>query len=382
MAEPLSIAVVLGLAFIAKKLSEQTPETYVAPSAPEQQKTSPMYNPALVPQSAIYQGPIKKKETYEVQPSFGDVAPNVTFANGMPSPTQDFLDRMWISNQQNNLSPTDKIMVGPGLGVGPDVPAVGGYQQLYRTLPNNVGAYRLTQLPGRAGPRDGTALAGGISPSWGYNGKAWGEVAHNRPEKTAFLPDRLPVQKSRAQGQGGENTGVTVRESYERTMRATNRAETTLRTDGLSYAPAKRFVPAGEVNQDPTRNKTDFNEAQFFHVDNPAPGITNFVGAYTSTGNNIRDDDKRSNPSRPGPAGGMNVMLGTPGKVTVVRAPLKPEPIMARGPTASSGQQYVPLGYQEDNQYKGNMNPYASNSSLNIAVKQLDKNPLAHSISR
>lgn len=384
MAEPLSIAAVLGLAFVAKKLSETRPEI---PQDPIKQKqVSPMYDPSLVPREATmsFAELMKGKSEKYVAPAqgnFGDIKPNTTFALGMPDPTSSFRERMYVSNQQNNVAPTDKIMVGPGLGVGPDVPAVGGYQQVYRVLPNNVGAYKLTQLPGRAGPRDGTALTGGIAPTWAGD-QPWGNVAHNRPEKTAFLPIRHPAMKARAQGQGDAVTAPAGHQAYEKTKRQTNRAETTQRTDGLSYAPAKRFVPAGEINQDPTRNKTDYNEQQFYHVDNAAPGVTNFVGAYAVTANDIRDDDKRGNAGRAGPAGGrMNVMLGNPGKVTTSRQPTCPQPIMPRGPTGSAGQQYVPLGYQESNAYKGQHNPYAANRSLNIAKNQLNKNPLAYSIS-
>jgi len=387
MAEPLSIVAVLGLAFIAKKLSETKPELPQENNIQQKQihnPVSPMNDTSWVPANAImsFADLMKnKKERYvaPAQGNFGDISPNTTFALGMPDPTQNFKDRMFISNQQNNVSPSDKIMVGPGLGVGPDVPAIGGYQQVYRVLPNNVGGYKLTQLPGRSGPMNGTALAGGVAPVWGN--EVWGKVAHNRPEKTAFLPIRYPDMKTRAQGQGDAVSAPTQHQSYEKTKRQTNRAETSQRTDGLQYAPAKRFVPAGELNQDPTRNKTDVTEAQFYHVDNMAPGISSFIGAYDTTSNDIRPDDKRGNKGRMGPAGGMNVMLGNPGKITAVRQSTCPQPIMARGPTQSAGQQYVPLGYQENNVNKGNHNPYAANRSLNIAKTQLDKNPLAHSIS-
>jgi hypothetical protein len=172
-------------------------------------------------------------------------------------------------------------------------------------------------------------------------------------------------------------------ERYEKTKRQTNRSETTQRTDALEYGPARRFVPAGELNQDPTRNKTDANEEEFAHLDNVWPGIASFVGAYDTTANDIRPDDKRGNPDRAGPAGGrMNVMLGNPGVITANRKPTCPQPIMARGPTGSAGQQYMGLGYQTTNSFKGNHNPYASNNSLNLAVKQLQNNPIAHSISQ
>jgi len=54
------------------------------------------------------------------------------------------------STKHNNVLPAEQIRVGPGLGVGPDVAATGGFQQFYRQLPLNVNDYKLTTLPGRA----------------------------------------------------------------------------------------------------------------------------------------------------------------------------------------------------------------------------------------
>lgn len=65
------------------------------------------------------------------------------------------------SKVHNNVMPAEQLHVGPGLGVGPEVAATGGFQQLYRQLPLNVNEYRLTQLPGRLVPGSETALAGG-----------------------------------------------------------------------------------------------------------------------------------------------------------------------------------------------------------------------------
>ncbi|AGE49386.1 hypothetical protein ATCVCan0610SP_126L [Acanthocystis turfacea Chlorella virus Can0610SP] len=61
----------------------------------------------------------------------------------------------------NNVLPAEQLRVGPGLGVGPEVAATGGFQQFYRQLPLNVNEYKLTQLPGRLVPGSSTALAGG-----------------------------------------------------------------------------------------------------------------------------------------------------------------------------------------------------------------------------
>ncbi|NBO56773.1 MAG: hypothetical protein EBU84_19760, partial [Actinobacteria bacterium] len=234
-------------------------------------------------------------------------------------------------------------------------------------------AYRLTQLPGRPGP------AGDIT---GGAPAVVGLLSHNRPEKTAFLPDRRAPLPSRAQGQGGSLSGVEVRASYEKGKRPTNRAETGLRTDTLSTAPAKSFVSGLQMSQDPTRNKGDLNTDQFAHFDNPSPGIHSFVGAYDKTANDIRVADKRCQPDRPGNAGRMNVRaspLNQGGLLTQVRAESRSQPIPARN--GGWTQQYVPLGYQDNNDKKGNLNPYASNTGLNTAIRQLQNNPLAHSLS-
>ena len=128
-----------------------------------------------------------------------------------------------------------KTLVGPGLGVGKNVPAYGGYQQLFRVMPNNVNGYKLTTLPGRSGP------AGDVT---GGRRALEGKVTYNMPEKTAFLPARRPELPGRAQGQGGAVTGNPIRGNYEKTKRPTNRSETTLRQDGLEFNPAKSTVSA------------------------------------------------------------------------------------------------------------------------------------------
>jgi hypothetical protein len=377
MADPLSIAAIIGLVFAGQKLSEKE-ET---PPKPPVQLTQPRYDSlSMVTNSmagsynvdpGLSSYGVTRREKYE-QPNFADIKPD-SARNVYGAPTIDFRDRPWVSGQMNNFAPSEKIQVGPGLGVDPNVPAIGGFQQVYRVLPNNVGAYRLTQLPGRPGPAaDITGGAPGVV----------GILGNNRPEKTAFLPDRRAPLPSRAQGQGGALTGVEVRAEYEKTKRTTNRSETGLRTDALSTAPAKSFVSGLQMSQDPTRNKGDLTNQQFNHFDNPSPGIHSFVGAYDKTANDLRVADKRGNPDRPGNAGRMNVRaspLNQGGLLTAVRAESVQQPFAAKN--GGWTQQYVPIQFQDNNDKKGNLNPYASNLTLNTAVRQLQNNPLAHSLS-
>ena len=44
--------------------------------------------------------------------------------------------------------PVEKIQVGPGLSLGTEVPAAGGFQQYTRVVPDNISDYSRNQLPG------------------------------------------------------------------------------------------------------------------------------------------------------------------------------------------------------------------------------------------
>jgi hypothetical protein len=273
-------------------------------------------------------------------------------------------------------------MVGPGLGVSANIPAVGGYQQMFRVNPVNVGEYRLTTLPGRAGPA--MDITGGRSA-------VVGELTHNKPETTAFLPSRLPTMAGRAQGM----SGMIPRQEHEKTKRTTNRSETGHRADGLGFNGAKRFISAQAMPQDPTRFKSDRNDQQFAHYSHANPGITNFRGAYTNsaavqvtTKNNeelmkygFRPEDRRGKANRMGNAGRMNVResaLKQGGALTAVRSDTSRIDGRMNAANGAWTQNYQQKPFHQFNAYKGNENPNAWN--LDIAKNQLQNNPLAHHI--
>ena len=410
MADPLSIAAIIGLALAGRSLSLKQDEDKTVIEIPQQQQQQQQQQ--SVPEVGSNMTTImnsltgsvsndlgmsgvgmQTKEKYEV-PNFADIVPTAT-ANPFGMPVQDFRDRPWVSGQMNNLSPVQKQLVGPGLGVDESVPAYGGYQQLFRVKPNNVGAYRLTTLPGRSGP------AGDVT---GGKQSQVGQLTHNAPAKTAFLPSRLPNVEGRAQGQGGALTGVTARQSYEKTKRTTNRSETTTRTDGLQYAPARHFVSAETLAQDPTRNKGDFNVAQFSHVNNPAPGIHSFIPGYTIAPASqlmkerpqsaysakelekygFRPDERRGKKSRNGNPGRMNVRAGPlnqGGMLTSVRKDANKYDGRMGPVNGGWTQNYVQDKYYQLNAYKGQSNPRTTSKGLGVAKNQLANNPLAHSLS-
>ena len=378
MAEIIAIA---GLAYLGKMMSERkTKETYT--EVPVEKNDVPVMDPPSVPiDESMLRMPDRKMEVA----NFGVVAPQ-SRTNGSEILSQR--NRMYDAGRMNNLSPVEKQMVGPGLGLNPNTPAFGGYQQLLRVNPENVGAYRLTTLPGRSGPA--------MDINGGRRGIV-GEVAHNRPEKTAFLPTRRPETLGRAQGM----SGVVPRSEHEHTKRLTNRSVTGQRDDGLGFSGAKRIISAGTLSQDPTRNKKDGNMEQFAYNNQPAPNINSFAHGYVNapaikigekrtygtphTAEELmeygfRPDDRRGKPNRNGNAGRMNVRAGalnqggmpTAGRTDTTRIDGRIAPV-----NGAWAQQYTNDSFHQQNAYKGNANPYATGESLDVAKKQMMNNPIA-----
>lgn len=378
MADPISVAAIAGLVYAGRKLSKATEtERYTSFSAERQ---------ALAERPPIELVKERPNENLHINKSvvsnFGDVAPQYRTSG---AEVLDMRNRMNDYNRMNNVSPVEKQLVGPGLGVDASIPSYGGYQQLLRVNPENVGAYRLTTLPGRAGPAHDTK---------GGRRGVIGEVFHNRPEKTAFLPERLPMTLGRSQGFSGR----TPRGEHERTKRTTNRSETGLRTDTLGVAPAKRYISASTMSQDPTRNKKDGNMEQFQYANQPQPGIHSFAHGYLASPEvaigregsytveelqkyGFRPDERRGKANRASNPGRMNVRAGPlnqGGMLTSVRSDTTRVDGRVNPMAAGWTQQYTNTSMYDLNPYKGVQNPYASQASLGVAKRQLMNNPYAH----
>lgn len=369
MADPISLAAVAGLIYIGRRLSTET-----VPDVP----TPRIEEDLNVDERELGSTPLVVTTKMEMG-SFADID------RQQRSGGQEILNmrnRMYDTGRMNNLSPVEKQMVGPGLGVSPNVPAVGGYQQLLRVNPINVGEYRLTTLPGRSGPAFDTS---------GGRAAVVGELTHNKPETTSFLPTRLPMMAGRAQGM----TGLTPRQEHEKTKRTTNRSETGHRADGLGFNGAKRFIPAQAMPQDPTRFKSDRNDTQFAYASHAAPGITNFTGAYATSAaarllnksneelmnHGFRPEDRRGKANRAGNPGRMNVResaLKQGGAITAVRSDTSRIDGRIAPMNGAWTQNYQQKPFHQFNTYKGNENPNSQN--LDIAKRQLQNNPLAHHI--
>lgn len=384
MADPISIIAIAGLAYIGKKLSETKKEEYKYLKEENTPAVEQVTAPVIQERDeSLLRLPDRKIETS----NFAVIAPQ-NRSNGADALA--VRDRMTDNDfgRMNNLSPVEKQLVGPGLGLGPNVPAFGGHQQLFRVNPENVGAYRLTTLPGRSGPA--------MDINGGRRGVI-GEVFQNRPEKTAFLHERRPETMGRAQGM----SGIIPRGEHEHTKRLTNRSETGMRDDGLGFSGAKRIISAGAIPQDPTRNKKDGNIEQFGYNNLPAPNIHSFAHGYVNAPASkigekrtygtphtveelmqygFRPDDRRGKANRSGNAGRMNVRanaLNQGGMPTAAR--IDTTRIDGRLSAVNGGwtQNYTNNSFHQMNPYKGNTNPLASDFSLDMAKKQLQNNPIA-----
>jgi len=231
-----------------------------------------------------------------------------------------------------------------------------------------VGAYRLTTLPGRSGPAKNFVDAG----------QKRMVVTQDRVPKSYQLLGKdgvRPLEKGRAQGQGGALTGSAGRERYIKTMRPTVRSETGFRGDGLSYGTAKKFVSVQTSQETPTRNKASLVPRI---NDVAAPGIHSFGGAYDIVKQGIHlDPTDRGKSGRANPGGRMNIPRNSLGGVTANRSSASTDRMGGAG-NQGIGQNYKVTWAQKDNAFKGNLNPLVSD--LNVAKRQLRGNPFSRSI--
>ncbi len=85
----------------------------------------------------------------ETGPLFSPAEQQDSWVFGTPS-FRPNLDRYKQSiKNKTNESPVEKLQVGPGIGLDYTAPAVGGFQQYTRILPNNISNYKANQLEGR-----------------------------------------------------------------------------------------------------------------------------------------------------------------------------------------------------------------------------------------
>ena len=348
--DPLAIAAVVGLVFAGKRLSDSDdqPSTTVSrkplPPTITRRDTDLMAHPGdhwadyqdlkiMTPELGRRVGDWRLQPKNEI-PSLQDTRRD----NGKSpwgQPVYDLYGRENVTNKMNNLQPMERIRVGPGLGVSPDVPATGGFQQFFRALPNNINEERLVTLPGGEGPPNPVVKNGGAGGIGDLTHLAKSTKAYNRP----------PAQNS-GQGQGGALRGFEGRPDQIKTRRTTIRDQTGFRGDTLEYGIAHYNV------------KQPYDGSL---TDKSLPHLSN----------------NRSNPDRAGNGGRMNVRtdpVQMVGAMTNIRSESIAFPVQAGGVGGGTllNQTYVAPEFDKFNEVKGNKNPWAD--TLDIAIKQLEKN--------
>jgi hypothetical protein len=358
--DPFSLAAVVGLVFAGKKISdakEDQAEQATMPSsvpAPDQvskfdliqykfaQQDFPIDPLNTMPNTGRGFSGGFRLPPKDAIPSLADTVPNgARFPFGQPVYTTDG-SREPVTNKMNNVTPADKVYVGRGLGLDPNVPASGGFQQFFRIMPNNMNEERLTNLPGTWG--------GPANPVIKNGGTTMGAISH--PAKLSKTATYDPIQ-SRGQGQGGAITAPEGRPDFQRTRRTTNRQETGMRKDGLEMGAGQYFVYEGygSAYDDPTRWSKN-----------------------------------RINPDRAANGARMNVRadpIGAVGANTNVRLEAGALPVRPADGTrgGTTGSRYVRPQYDRLNVFKGQTDFRSTTNNLGLASKVLNNNPFAHTFS-
>ena len=360
--DPLVMAAVVGLVFAGKTIADSKESTSKPQTTTKSPKPLTRRDIDMMADSVGHSA--DAFDLRNTEPNFGrrigdwrlqpkeavanlqDVTPtNSRFPYGQP--VYDLYNREYVTNKQNNIAPVEQPMrIGPGLGVGADVLAAGGFHDYFRALPTNINEEKLTTLEGRARPSNPVVKNGGAAYI--------GDITHQAAAtKTAF---RDPG----AYGGGGAQSalvGPEGRPNFLKTKKMTIRGETGLRTDTLSDGPPQ------------------YNVAQPY-----AEGKT----CYTNT-DLTRSSGYRTKPDRAANAARMNVRndpVNQGGAATQLRIESEPVPPGPMGITGNNqGRGVLPPQFDDPlNEFKSNPNPRASNGFLDIAIQQLEKNPLAYSL--
>jgi hypothetical protein len=359
--DPLAIAAVVGLVFAGKRLSENANAAQKATLSAPTTRPLTRRDIDLMTNSHDHRADAYdlKIMTPDLGRRIGDwrIRPKEAVANlqdktrtntrfPYSQPVYDLTNREYVTNKMNNVSPLEHPKtVGPGLGLSYDQPAGGGFHDYFRALPVNINEEKLTSIEGRDGPpnpvvKSGVPLLGAISKD-------------AKASKTAY---RQPG-KYNGEGQGGRLVGFEGRPDFQKTARTTIRQETGLRTDTLSTGTALY-----NVSQPYAASETSYTDKS----------LTRLSGY-------------RSMPDRAGNGQNMNVRndpVNQGGAITQTRVEAKPVPPGPQGPTGvNRGPGYVAPQYDDPlNEFKENPNPRAQPNFLDIAIQQLEKNPLAYSL--
>lgn len=361
--DPLALAAVVGLVFAGKQLAQGREESSNRKPLPATTKPLTRRDIDLMSNNRDHSRDYAdlmnttpdigrrvgdwRLQPKEAVPSLQDIT-QTNSRSPFGQPVYDMYNRQYVTNKMNNVSPLEAPnTVGPGLGVGPSVKAAGGFHDYFRALPVNINEEKLTTLEGRTGPANPVVKNGGAG--------GIGEITRNAAQtKTSF---RSPG----AYGGGGAQGALVApegRPDFLKTRKTTRRQESGLRTDTLSEGPPSYFV------QQP------------------------YAGGPAYTDKTLtRASGDRSKPDRAGNAGCMNVRndpVNQVGAATQLRPEARLLPAPPMGPTGvNQGRGVLPPQFDDPlNEHKVMPNPRADPKFLDVAIQQLEKNPLAYSLAR
>ena len=134
-------------------------------------------------------------------------------------------DNYVVSDKMNNVTPVEKQYVGPGIGIGPEVSAKGGFHDTFRILPDHLNSYKKQTFKGRV-------VAGKTLNSGPQSAPT---VAKRKPDRFYTLEDRENVASSFFVSAPKDTTQNPIREGRN-TTELTTGADLTVLTGHASQA--------------------------------------------------------------------------------------------------------------------------------------------------
>lgn len=290
------------------------------------------------------------------QENISVIAPNTRELN-----SDDLNDRrsVYKSTLRTNEPAQEKILVGPGVGIGPDVDAADGYHSMYRT-PQLLNNHRMTQLAGNmGGPARAEITSRGVMEHGTRDGDRTTEVDHRIPSVAAAQ-------------------GMSYRSKHTNTELETNRSQTGHTTDIASTGPAGSHLQS--INRLDTEYTLEGHQADFtgfkHHMNY---GFASGPGGYLQDTSLSRElGDKRSNvtPSVT-PGGRMNVALdpiNAAGDHTKMRADTTTTDVHIVADASRFQQGRVSI-LQEDRRLASTESQRNTFDNMNSSVQNLETNP-------
>lgn len=183
------------------------------------------------------------------------------------------LQRYEVSGKMHNVSPVEKVYVGPGLNLDPHEVARGGYHDTFRILPDNVNSYKKQTFAGRVIPGKGINTERNFQPK---------EMAINKP-KIEYTLNHRPTM---AQTNPYKNGRVKQNFHMPDTVRSRTASE-----HPINLAGAAMTANAHKLTNEEYYLQKDDNNCTKHTV---GPSTTHGRGGYTVSKFLTHDTDRES----------------------------------------------------------------------------------------